>query len=168
VFAIVATPALAQVYNELGQILVCTPSRPHMHHFHVAHAHVRFIGRPTLRAHHHHKRVCHAHVHCHWEDMLGGPAGGGAAWGGEPILEADTGEGDFGALDGGFGGGGLIGGSDVLPELILFTPLVPITPLIPSTPTVPITPVVAVPEPSTWILMLAGLSALGFLKWRRA
>lgn len=30
-------------------------------------------------------------------------------------------------------------------------------------------PIVApIPEPSTWIMLLAGLSAIGFLKWRRA
>lgn len=89
--------------------------------------------------------------------------------GGEPYF---GGGGDFGGDEGapgwfgGFGGGG---GSDVGPLfLVETTPLTPDTPLIPITPIVPIAPITPpVPEPSTWAMFLAGLSAIGFLKWKR-
>lgn len=80
-------------------------------------------------------------------------------------LGGDEGGGGFG---GGFGGGGK---SQAPIFVVDFTP--PLKPLVPPAPDCcgPTTPPPVgppVPEPATWALMAIGLSALGFLKWRRA
>lgn len=78
------------------------------------------------------------------------------------------GGGDFGGDEGGGfggfpGGGGFGQGSDVGPLFLVESP-----PLVISPPDIPTPPPSPVPETSTWAMLLAGLSAIGFLKWRRA
>jgi hypothetical protein len=71
--------------------------------------------------------------------------------------------------------GGGVGSGSTLPDLFLVSDFItstppgpPITPpfIPPFVP--PITPpVVVVPETSTWIMLIAGLVGISFLKWRR-
>jgi hypothetical protein len=167
------------IYNDLGQILVCAPTRPHMHKFHVAHRVVHFIGRPSVRHHPHHRRICHAHVHCHWEDVLGGPAGAWPSQDELPELDAGSGlGGDYGGSGGGFFGGGGGGFGTGLFVPIAATPLdrqtvdqgPPNTPP-PAPPFIPPLappPPMAIPEPSTWAMMLTGFLGLFYAATRRA
>lgn len=100
-------------------------------------------------------------------EELGGPSGFEAFGGGDwPIEDASS---DFGADAGGFDGGGFGGGglgSDIGPLLSLSAPF--IASLFPSGSVVPIIlpPAVPVPEPSTWLLILAGFAAI-VLKGKR-
>ena len=174
--------------------LVCVPTRPHMHH--VAHRVMHFLpARPSIRHHPHHHRICrHAHQRCHWEEDLGGPAGSNAgSWGG--MGEESPGDSGFGFAAGSTGMGGDFGGglgSGVLGPLSFVQPFAPsaviqlvippptvspppdiIPPIVVPPPytTPPMTtpPSVAIPEPSTWAMLLLGAGALMMIKkWRRA
>ena len=181
---LVAAPALAE--DIPGMHLVCVPTRPHMHH--AVHRVMHFLPpRPSIRHHPHHHRICHhAHQRCHWEEDLGGPAGGFPAYGGmeEGFGSAEGGGEGFGTPDmGGDIGGGL--GSAVLGPLSFVQPFA-ITGVLPAevTPSTytmtpvptpsgytvtPVTPpTVAIPEPSTWAMLLLGCGALLMIKkWRR-
>lgn len=166
------------IYNELGQILVCEPTRPHMRKFHVAHRAVHTLPpRPTLRAHPHRHRVCHAHVRCHWEDVLGGPAGAWPSQDGLPQLDAGSDLGSYGDFGGGFFSGGDFGGGGgtfvrlpherrLLQLVAAVTPVIPLPE--PDTPeTIPPIelappPIQAIPEPASYILFAIGMGAIGF------
>lgn len=88
----------------------------------------------------------------------------------------EGGEEGAGGFGGGFGGGGE-GGSDVPPPFLIDTPLGPLGPPVGPPVAPPVVPPIdccsppphttPAPEPSTWILLLAGLSAICFLKWKR-
>lgn len=176
------------IYNDQGQLLVCEPSRPHVHHS-LHHAHV-VVLRPTLRHHHHHARVCHAHVHCHWVDQLGGPAGaegydtGGLeqmsaisiTWSGGEITGLDatgpfnvnyylptgplfvTLEFDAGAYQ------AIDLGSAVTTEILTSTlqPIATSAEFLAFTPAAPVMNALATPETSTWLMLMLGFGLLAF------
>ena len=158
------------IYNDQGQILVCEPTRPHMHHASLYYPRKRLhviVLHPTLRHHPHHKRMCHAHVRCHWVDDLGGPAGEEGFGEGYPYEEFSTELGGFseGGFGGGFGGG--VGGF-FIPSFFVpafFAPALFVTPLVGALPEfTAVTPSGgAVPEVSTWLMSLMGFGVMTYI-----